>query len=197
MHVILKHMDIETHGNNYRFLPGQGIKKDFILWSISFDKKLRYHVGSGVKGGITLRFKTNSSVTLILALLLAAGDVCPNPGPPKLPCENCKKVVPSNQKGVCCDRCNLWFHANKKCRPIDMTDDLYQDLSTSDQSWHCNICSNKISIQTNNEDLIPDHSDELDEDIYTELKENLKIKGLEVAHLNVNGLFHKLSEVPP
>ena len=47
----------------------------------------------------------------------------------------------------------------------------------------------------NNEDLIPDHSDELDEGIYAELKQNLKIKGLKVAHLNVNGLFHKLSEV--
>ena len=69
-----------------------------------------------------------------------------------------------------------------------MTDNLYQDLSTSDQSWQ--ICSNKISIQMNNEDLIPDHSDELDEDICAELKQNLKIKGL-----NVNGLFHKLSEV--
>ena len=51
-----------------------------------------------------------------------------------------------------------------------MTDDLYQDLSTSDQSWHYDICSNKISIQTNKEDLIPDHSDELDEAIYAELK---------------------------
>ena len=47
----------------------------------------------------------------------------------------------------------------------------------------------------NNEDLIPDHSDELNEDIYAELKQNLKIKGLKVAHPNINGLFHKLSEV--
>ena len=47
----------------------------------------------------------------------------------------------------------------------------------------------------NNEDLIPDYSNELDEDIYAELKQNLKIKGLKVAHLNINGLFHKLSEV--
>ena len=66
------------------------------------------------------------------------------------------------------------------------------------QSWHCDICSNKISIQTNNnEDLIPDHFDELDEDIHAELKQNLKIKGLEMANLNVSGLFHKLSEVKP
>ena len=90
------------------------------------------------------------------------------------------------------DTCNLWFHANKKCRPIDMTDNLYQDFSTSDQPWHCDICSNKTSIQMNNEGLIPDHSDELDEDIYAELKQNLKIKGLKVAHLNINGFFHKL-----
>ena len=76
-----------------------------------------------------------------------------------------------------------------------MTDNLYQDLSTSDQPWHCDICSNKISSQMNNEDLIPDQSNELDEDIYAELKQNLKIKGLKVAHLNINGLFHKLSEV--
>ena len=140
-------------------------------------------------------FKTKSSVTLILALLLAAGDACPNPGPPKFLCGNCKKSVQSNQKGICCDTCNLWFHANKKFRPIDMTDNLYQDLGTSDQPWHCDICSNKISIQMNNEALIPDHSDELDEDIYAELKQNLKIKGLKVAHLNINVLFHKLSEV--
>ena len=47
----------------------------------------------------------------------------------------------------------------------------------------------------NNEDLIPDHSDELDEDIYAELKQNLKIKELKVAHLNVNRLLHRLSEI--
>ena len=76
-----------------------------------------------------------------------------------------------------------------------MTDNLYQDLRTSDQSWHFDICSNKMSIQTNNEDLISDNSDELDEDIYAKLKQNLKIKGLKVANLNVNRLFHKLSEV--
>ena len=66
-----------------------------------------------------------------------------------------------------------------------MNDSLYQDLSTSDQSWHCDICSNRISIQANNQDLIPDHSDELDEDICAESSQNLKIKGLKLAHLNV------------
>ena len=60
---------------------------------------------------------------------------------------------------------------------------------------HIQSLSKTISIQMNNEDLIPDHSDELDEDIYAELKQNLKIKGLKVAHLNINGLFQKLSEV--
>ena len=60
---------------------------------------------------------------------------------------------------------------------------------------HIQSLSKTISIQVNNEDLIPDHSDELDEDMYAELKQNLKIKGLKVAHLNINGLFQKLSEV--
>ena len=82
----------------YKFKSGQGINKDFILWSISFDKKLRRNIGSAVKCGMMLRFNTKSSVTLILALLLVAGDtcICPNPGPPKFPCGSCKKAVRSN-----------------------------------------------------------------------------------------------------
>ena len=84
MQVKLKHMDviITKEQTEYRFLPGQGTNKDFISWRISFDKKFGRHIRSGVKSWMTLRFKTKSSVTLILALLLVSGDVCPDPGPP-------------------------------------------------------------------------------------------------------------------
>ena len=44
MHVILQHMDAIITRNK-----SDNINKDFILWSISFDKKLQRHIGSWVK----------------------------------------------------------------------------------------------------------------------------------------------------
>ena len=43
--------------------------------------------------------------------ILCAGDIEANPGPVKYPCTQCDQPVKSNQRGICCDTCNLWTHA--------------------------------------------------------------------------------------
>ena len=40
-------------------------------------------------------------------LLMLSGDIELNPGPVKFPCTICKNPVKKNQRGLCCDVCNL------------------------------------------------------------------------------------------
>ena len=46
-------------------------------------------------------------------ILTLASDVELNPGPrtPKYPCQICHRAVTWGQKGVSCDDCDLWHHA--------------------------------------------------------------------------------------
>ena len=54
------------------------------------------------------------SLALSFFILILSGDIEQNPGPGiKFPCGVCKKSVRSNQRGVACDCCDLWFHT--KC----------------------------------------------------------------------------------
>ena len=79
-----------------------------------------------------------------LVLLLLSGDVHINPGPTqrkyKYPCGNCWKPVMKNQKGILCDSCELWFHI--KCLPeaISISNNRYELLTSSDESWYCYDC---------------------------------------------------------
>ena len=43
-----------------------------------------------------------------------------NPGPPKHPCGTCSRLVRSNQKGILCEACYQWFHAN--CVDLSVTE---------------------------------------------------------------------------
>ena len=72
---------------------------------------------------------------MILAL---SGDTELNPGPrrPKWPCGTCKKAVTWSQKAICCDTCNIWYHAN--CQGMPSLN--YQCLDSSNISWHCIQC---------------------------------------------------------
>ena len=56
------------------------------------------------------------SCLIFYLLLLQAGDIEANPGPPKYPCGICNKNVGWNSKSIQCDGCNIWFHA--KCAKI-------------------------------------------------------------------------------
>ena len=53
-------------------------------------------------------------------LLLFAGDVAVNLGPVKYLCRQCTQPVQINQRGILCDRCELWTHA--KCCGVSNED---------------------------------------------------------------------------
>ena len=58
-----------------------------------------------------------------------------NPSPRwKYPCMVCSKPVKINQKGICCDSCDDWFHT--KC--LNMDDRTY--ISNCSCSWFCEQC---------------------------------------------------------
>ena len=71
-------------------------------------------------------------------LVLLSGDVSTNPGPVKFPCGSCAKPVKTNQKGIYCDVCCFWFHAN--C--IGMSNDEYSSLGLVSDTWCCQACYN-------------------------------------------------------
>lgn len=71
-------------------------------------------------------------------LLLLPGNVELNPGLTyQFPCTICSKPVKSNQRGVCCDSCDLWSHAS--CCYISRED--YAKLSSDNQPWLCPSCA--------------------------------------------------------
>lgn len=125
-------------------------------------------------------------------LLLIAGDVESNPGPTKYPCTSCCKPVKSNQKGILCDRCDMWTHA--RCCYVD--DDEYQRISALEDSckWFCPTCtlselpyadcsiSSAGSLSTNLEILDTSTLD-------TSLNPSFSPKDLVFCHLNVQSLL--------
>ena len=44
-------------------------------------------------------------------ILLLSGDAEKYPGPLKFPCTTCKKSIRCNQKGICCDQCDMRLHS--------------------------------------------------------------------------------------
>ena len=77
-------------------------------------------------------------ITLLLAI---SGDIELNPGPYKHPCGNCRKPVRSNQRGICCDECDKWFHM--QCGGLTPTE--YARLSNSPESWVCTASLTQIN----------------------------------------------------
>ena len=52
---------------------------------------------------------------IIMSLLLISGDIHPNPGPNmshRHTCRLCKACVRVNERVICCDVCNAWFHVS-------------------------------------------------------------------------------------
>ena len=62
-----------------------------------------------------------SNRNIVLAILLLAGDVHPNPGPINretiYPCGYCQQHVGWSCSGVGCETCNVWYH--RECVSID------------------------------------------------------------------------------
>ena len=76
------------------------------------------------------------SRVLISWILLTSGDIETNRGPPrrwKYPCTVCSVPVKSNQRGIHCDRCDLWTHAS--CGGVGQEE--YEGLCGE---WYCPTC---------------------------------------------------------
>ena len=75
-----------------------------------------------------------------LFLILLSGQVEVNPGPPMspslnllliFPCGYCEDPVTWEQRRICCDSCDMWFH--KDC--VDMGSFTFLAYSTTNVSW--------------------------------------------------------------
>lgn len=80
----------------------------------------------------------HSLIYLSFILLLRSADIEPKPGPrtPKYPCQICSKAVTWKHRGVACDDCCKWYHAD--C--MLMSTPVYEALGNSNISWHCVNC---------------------------------------------------------
>jgi len=73
---------------------------------------------------------------IFFSLLFLCGDIQLNPGPYKYPCGICAKPVKSNQRGIQCDSCNIWYHI----RCMSMNISTYDALANSSCVWECTGC---------------------------------------------------------
>ena len=82
-----------------------------------------------------------SNRNIVLAILLLAGDVHPNPGPINrgstiYPCGYCQQHVGWSCSGVGCETCNVWYH--REC--VSITHSHYLALNNSAHVWICFMC---------------------------------------------------------
>ena len=81
-----------------------------------------------------------SNRNIVLAILLLAGDVHPNPGPINretiYPCGYCQQHVGWSCSGVGCETCNVWYH--REC--VSITHSHYLALNNSAHVWICFKC---------------------------------------------------------
>ena len=72
-----------------------------------------------------------------MTALIIMHDTELNPGSKiKFLCGTCNKAVTYIQKGVCCDRCDTWYHIN--CQNVNS--EIYGCLHSSNISWECIQC---------------------------------------------------------
>ena len=80
-----------------------------------------------------------------MLLLLLAGDIARNPGPPvapMYPCGVCQLAVNWSHKAIACDACDVWVH--KSCASLDSA--AYESVeNVSDAPWKC-YCCNSINV---------------------------------------------------
>ena len=98
-------------------------------------------MSSAGKRPITLPVKNCKNFTLLLLILLQAGDIEPNPGPrgkqaTAFPCGLCETPVTWTCEGVCCECCNIWHH--NSC--IELCTEDYELLQKSNVQWICCKC---------------------------------------------------------
>ncbi len=139
-------------------------------------------------------------------LLMVCGDIHPCPGPRKAPvykypCGKCQKPVKSNQKGICCDVCDFWFHI--KC--INMSNNIYNaHINKPDLSWICTSCAVPFMFSDSFfSDSDSSHNDSsVSEDIdlaqiyqgFIDIRRKQPGKFL-IAQININSLQYKHEEL--
>jgi len=75
----------------------------------------------------------NDSPAWLRLLLLIAGDIEPNPGPPmSWPCAVCARPIRSNQESYLCNGCNTWVH--KLCSKLPSSKHY-------SAAWRCATCA--------------------------------------------------------
>ena len=96
------------------------------LWSCGGETCLSTSVGhrAFIRNNPGLKFYCWSQIRLL------------NPGPTKFPCGVCSRPAKSNQRAVCCDSCDIWFHV----RCMNMSSSTYEGLNNSYTSWFCSNC---------------------------------------------------------
>ena len=82
--------------------------------------------------------QAKNRMKLIRLLLLISGDIHPNPGPntpQRHTCRLCSAHVRVNERVICCDVCDAWFHTS--CVRMNLT---VPDFDASRVSWICDRC---------------------------------------------------------
>ena len=134
-----------TNSIGYQYKNIQGVKE--FRFCAPVDPKSTVALGNeSLHRNLTLANKLNrlqlrsSSSFFIHILLLLGGDVELNSGDKNHhPCGICSKPVRSDQEGIQCNDCRLWFHKNTGC--CEMSTDMYNTLSNSPCVLLCPHCN--------------------------------------------------------
>ena len=194
------HTRIEDLGRYASSIPENIRKSDWALEKLIPKSSTWDNQGTGDvnKHGGQARKLRDADIRKFVCIIsiLTCGDIAPNPGPVKYPCGYCERPVRSNQKGILCDKCELWYHA--KCMGI--SNGSYNLLTTSEDEWFCPTCELPSITDSflETEDLrdnenyenMKDH-----EDSYSGLYTIFKKKGLHFIHLNVRSILPKMQEI--
>eukprot|EP00112_Aurelia_sp_Birch-Aquarium-sp1_P008427 Seg1927.10 transcript_id=Seg1927.10/GoldUCD/mRNA.D3Y31 product="hypothetical protein" protein_id=Seg1927.10/GoldUCD/D3Y31 len=149
------------------------------LWCLTRDGLNRRHVvGFAARHGVGLDVDRKQSLSLLVALLIVSGDVSQNPGPrQRCHCPVCKTCV--RKRGIQCDGCDKWVHP--EC--VNLSEQEYNRLGESDEQWFCPACHDEAAQEN-----------ELN-DMFADLRTEMNMQGLRVAHINCCSLIGKFTEI--
>ncbi|CAC5386433.1 unnamed protein product [Mytilus coruscus] len=113
---------------------------------------------------MTLPVKPNKNHSMVILILLLAGDIERNPGSRTkqqsiYPCGLCEHPVTWNREGACCDDSYIWHHRTS----IELCSVDYDLLQTPNVQWLCCKCES-FNVLT-----FPFHSYELNTSNYYDL----------------------------
>ncbi len=162
---------------------------------------------SNSRSSSTHKSKYQSLIQLGSLLLLSCGDIHPCPGPNrpkyKFPCGDCQKPVKSNQKGIQCDVCDLWYHT--KC--LKMCDTEYFRFANDVTiPWECSDCEcpykftdSFFNLTLNSTVSTASESEESFSELnlvsdFIQLRKKHK-RNFIVSHININSLQYKFDEL--